>query len=151
MEQTLHSTQDPCWNLCSLFHPVHLRNDLLLFKDSKIMKDHAWYAIPIVAIILLLLFIGGSYNGCVNAAERERVATQRIQQVAIRWVQENPQMALNSQTVACIPRDFGSRWPSDYNVCHATSNILNPMIGVQTIYFNCNAQGCTTSTILRRQ
>jgi len=103
--------------------------------------------IVLIVAIFVSLVTGASYNGCVNASNREGAYTIRVQAKAQQWASQNSVFAVNNLSIVCTPRDFGNRWPSDYHRCSAISNIQIPGRGIVPLHLLCNIQGCTINPI----
>ncbi len=87
-------------------------------------------------LILTVILICLGWHGCMGAATEETKFNNNIQIVTRHWVESQPQLLLVTSSVMCIPREFGSRMPSDMTKCRALTN------GNYRIPLLCNAQGC---------
>ena len=88
-------------------------------------------------LLLLILLIGFSYKGCINAANEESLYNNRVQSAASRWVAVQLQMQLTPSSIMCVARTFGKRMPDELTSCRALTS-ANYRVALL-----CNMQGCT--------
>lgn len=98
--------------------------------------------ISAIVLLFLTLGLGFAYQGCVGASDREAQYTLRVNRNAKTWIIQNRSLDLNSDTLVCEPRTFGSRWPDDFHVCSVMSNVQVPGRGSIPLHLLCNIQGC---------